>query len=508
MSFAQGFAAGSAAAQRGIDMGLAMKKREEEEQYKAQMAELANEYQMSQGAVTAYEQQRAGLEATGAPMASAVAQPQYSPEAQRIFGIGGPAPQMSMSPVSAPTAGLVAGDRAGVVMPEAPQAMSPMDLRQRAATLALGAGRYDDYMAAQEALAGEAARQEQLNIQRGGLQLQRDQFTAQETEAERVRLEKEKNRSDMTEVMGMLGRGAKVSEINTFIGGTKLDPNEVMQTIQNTYNIQEAEVEQEMKAIRQKVSGMTFEDLKKAHKEDSNISPGEYYDVVTNPETGLFDIVVKDDATDKITGIVGSESDMASVENTLRTMAYDRTTALESLATKAAKRRSAAAEAAIEKAKMNVDIYEADADTKEKLLSEINQLNQDPMFMTLAPKDQQKRIADLYKIVGLEYKSDIQAVEEPAPEPGAVDKALADLEKTRQEKREQRAGLEKNVDKIVDLRNDQEAFNVAMEAATPDAREAVQQRVAEIRQQEQATQTRIKEASAQQAGLYRNYRPY
>lgn len=168
MSFAQGFAAGSAAAQRGIDMGLAMKKREEEEQYKAQMAGLAKEYQQGQDAVAAYEQQRAGLEASGAPMASAVAQPQYSPEAQQIFGIGGPAPQMSMSPVSAPTAGLVAGDRAGVVMPEAPQAMSYADMQRRAAGIALGAGRTDEYLQLQGALDAreQADRQYQFTVEK------------------------------------------------------------------------------------------------------------------------------------------------------------------------------------------------------------------------------------------------------------------------------------------------------------------------------------------------------
>lgn len=154
MSFAQGFAAGSAAAQRGVDMGLAARKRKEDEQYKAQMTELADQYQASQDAVAAYEQQRAGLEATGAPMASAVAQPNMSPEAQKMFGLGGPAPQMSVSPVSAPTAGLglVAGDRAGVVMPEAPQAMTGLEMQRRAANIALGAGRTGEFLQIQGGL--------------------------------------------------------------------------------------------------------------------------------------------------------------------------------------------------------------------------------------------------------------------------------------------------------------------------------------------------------------------
>jgi len=166
MSFASGFAAGSAAAQRGVDMGLAMQKRKEEEQYKAQMSGLAKQYQDSQDAAAAYEQQRAELEATGAPMASAVAQQNMSPEAQKMFGLGGPPPQMSVSPVSAPGAGLLAGDRAGVVMPEAPQAMTGLEMQQRAANIALGAGRTGEFLQIQGALDArkQADRQYQLTV--------------------------------------------------------------------------------------------------------------------------------------------------------------------------------------------------------------------------------------------------------------------------------------------------------------------------------------------------------
>lgn len=300
MGFASGFAAGSAAVERGLALAEASRKRKEEEQYKAQMAELANEYQMSQGAVTAYEQQRAGLEATGAPMASAVAQPQYSPEAQQIFGIGGPAPQMSMSPVSAPTAGLVAGDRAGVVMPEAPQAMSSMDLRQRAATLALGAGRYDDYMAAQEALAAEQARERQLGFEERRLGLSEARAQRDEKLFE-INLEDARNRRQLSDwaladekavrgfgaayqnaVANAAGQGKlfTVADAVALPEYQKLSLKQQQGVVQDFTGRSIAEQQAVTAQIQSDIQGKSLDQLLSEHESNKYLTPGQHFEKV------------------------------------------------------------------------------------------------------------------------------------------------------------------------------------------------------------------------------------
>lgn len=143
MSFAQGFSAGSAAAQRGIDMGLAMKKRREEEAYQEAVAGYNEEYEAGlaadQQALDAYNASvpvQQGAAASG-PITSAAG---LNPMAQA--GIAAPAApdvQRTVTDVAAPPTGL--GDQArGVTTGPAPTIRSESDRLRGLGNLALEYG--------------------------------------------------------------------------------------------------------------------------------------------------------------------------------------------------------------------------------------------------------------------------------------------------------------------------------------------------------------------------------
>jgi hypothetical protein len=297
MGFAQGFAAGSAAVERGRALSEAKRKREEEEQYKAQMAGLVKEYQTSQEAGAAYDERAQGALAAGAPVASAVAQPQYSPEAQRAFGLGGAEPMMS-SVATPQVSGLAAGDQAGVMMGERPQAMSGLDMQQRAANIALGAGRFDDYMAAQNAIAAQEAQQQRLSMEERRLGLQegadkRSQalfdINIEEARARRQLtqwgLEDEKKvRGFSTALQTATKTAAERGELFTIGDAMQLDAYknlnlEQQQAVVQDYTGRSIAEQQAVSAqISNMIKGKSFDQLLQEHKDNKYLTPGQHFE--------------------------------------------------------------------------------------------------------------------------------------------------------------------------------------------------------------------------------------
>jgi hypothetical protein len=101
MSFASGFAAGSAAVSRGLDL------RDLRQQRDVEAAERARQEQFRQANASLALEQEVGMQAqadgTGLAMTPVPQQEQYSPQVRDAFGLGGPPPQMSAVETPAPS---------------------------------------------------------------------------------------------------------------------------------------------------------------------------------------------------------------------------------------------------------------------------------------------------------------------------------------------------------------------------------------------------------------------
>lgn len=511
MSFAQGFAAGSAAAQRGIDMGLAMKKRREEEEYKQ--------------AVAAYnagiEQEEAGLAAYQADMKAAVPVQQgavaqgpitsaagLNPMAQA--GIAAPAgSDVARTITDMPTAPSGLGNQArGTSFAPPPTVTSYVDQQRALANIAL---KYGDTSTAlnlmnQAGIEERALRREGIEADRfeqtQGLAVRAQdladlQYRDQQAEALRVRTFEEGQRQATRDLLLMVDQGKPMSDIQQFIAGNEfLDGATAMTTVTNAFNLQEAEIEAEQNRIRNDVADMTWEELKQAHIDDENISKGEHYDIVYNDESGLYDVIVFD--TTNVTGeteggektyaqkrVIGSTEDFGAAVNDLRTLAYDRSTAVESLTNKAISRRSRAAEAAIKQAERELERYGMDKDFEEAQLKELSEgirdLRKDMSFASLSQADQQARIKGVYDSLGIAPPPTIGIpdVDEKKPVPkGAGLQAIEAKKKARAEKEKGGRTITSEADEILSYKTgrglfdspDEELFNDGYAAATPEVR--------------------------------------
>ena len=528
MSFAAGFQAGSGAVERGLRLRAMREEKEKQEAFEAAAAGLSDQYKAGQQQVAQYGlDQQANLDA-GMALASPVPPSGNSANALLANAVPGAMGTQGaqMSPVAPQAGGLSvpgAAPQAAYMTP--PEAMSYTQYQRGLADLAMQYG--DTNTALTLMSAAEAAdRNERLEAMRRSefaqdyaLRVNADaRAEAQETRAA-AEAEREveayntglQNTKDMQTVMGMIANRDKISDISSFVQTTSLDANAVMQTVQTTYGIMDAEIEQRSNEIREKVSGMTLSELLKAHKEDENISPGEHYDVQKNEDTGLWDIQVIDTETGNVTQTLGSHTDIAKAENTLRTMAFDRTTALESLATEAAARRSASAKQQIEKAKVDADNYATTQDTREALLGEIAALEKDPMFQTLTPAQQEGRIKGLFEVVGVPFKPEMETLGnkgeggsegegeggsegEGEGKPLTPRKAAEAVMQQQRDAEQAEDAFRDEVDYVYEffsggltgLGRNPEAFKAAYDAASPEVRAAVDEKVAQFRARQDA----------------------
>ena len=277
MSFAQGFAAGSAAAQRGLDMAEQMRRRKEEEQYKEAMSGLVNEYQAGQD-------QQAANQALGlggpAPQMSPVEQAQYSPEAQAAFGLGAPAPQMSAAP--------------------APQPMTGLDMQQRAADVALKFGRFDEYMRAQNAISQEQYRQQQLGFEERRLGLS-EAKAQRDKELFDINIEDARNRRQLsdwaladekavrgfgTAYQNAAAKATSEGKLFTIADAIALPEYQSMSLKQQQGVVQDftgrsiAEQQAVTAQIQSDIQGKSLDQLLSEHESNKYLTPGQHFEKV------------------------------------------------------------------------------------------------------------------------------------------------------------------------------------------------------------------------------------
>jgi len=401
MSFAQGFAAGSAAVERGLQLRDLKQQREKEEAYQAQLQGLADKYQMSQEAGAAYDQRAQEALSAGAPVANAVAQPQYSPEAQRAFGLGGAEPMMS--PVSTPqVSGLAAGDQAGVVMGARPEAMSARAMREQAATIALGAGRFDDYLAAQEALASEDYRTQTLGLSRDRLALDQEAAAAEQAERERVA----KQRKGMSLIQNKAAEGGTAEELVSLASDYGVGVNEAAEALKSFYDISESQVAAANRKIVNDIREIRSPfGIVKYYNDSAALSPGYSLKLEQN-EKGQYVLQHIGDDGKVIESDTKTFGDIAEADYFLRQQAADPLTATKYIVDRDRTARAAAAKAAIENAKIAADRYSAELGLEGKIVTNIStaidKLAEDPRWSTLEGGERDKRIEQVYTDRGLE----------------------------------------------------------------------------------------------------------
>lgn len=142
MSFAQGFAAGSTAVQRGLAMRDLREQREREEAYRQAVADYNAGIAQQEDALAAYEAQEQSALGAGMGLQSPV-QP-TGVEAQLLSSMpGAPAQGAQMSPVAQPQAfqtGLGGGSRQAISMGPRPEPLSYIDRQRGLADIAMQYG--------------------------------------------------------------------------------------------------------------------------------------------------------------------------------------------------------------------------------------------------------------------------------------------------------------------------------------------------------------------------------
>ena len=537
MSFAQGFAAGSAAAQRGVDMGLAMKQRREEEEYKKAVADYNAGISQQEAGLATYQ---ADMQAAVPVQQGAVAQGPITsaaglnPLAQA--GIAAPAgPDAARTVTNMPTAPSGLGNQArGASFAPPPTVTSYVDQQRDLANIAL---QYGDTSTAlnlmnQAGIEERALRREQVDAdqfeQTQGLAVRAQdladlQYSDQQAEALRVRTFEEGQRQATRDLLLMVDQGKPMSDIQQFIAGNEfLDGSTAMTTVVNAFNLQEAEIQAEQNRIRNDVADMTWEELRQAHIDDENISKGEHYDIVFNSESGLYDVIVFD--TTNVIGetesgektyaqkrVLGSTEDFGAAVNDLRTLAFDRTTAVESLTNKAVDRRSRDAAAAVRQAEANLKKLEISTELQETVLTQLAGLEKDPMFRDAPPQRKEEIIGNLLENSGVAYTSTFQDPPTKGGEgdgdgdgdgdDGNVDGGLAKLRGLRETEREtaateatEKARVNSTAKEILKTATSMQELQEALTESSP----AVQARVNEL----------IEARSSQNRGLLAQYQPY
>ena len=285
MSFASGFAAGSAAVSRGLDL------RDLRQQREIEAAERARQEQLRQANAGLARQQEVGMQAqadgTGLAV-SPVQQPpeQYSPEVQAALGgLGGTPPQMSAVQTPVPSQAAISSGLAQAPS-TAPEALNTAEMFRRQAALQM---QYGDPAEATRLLGLASAEERAMGAEQRAVQSaeQQRQLTDQQLKVAGYEIE------DIEAVRGFESAYVKAQQDaaasgNVFTVGqasslpefVSLSPKQQRAAIQDLTGLTIDEQQLATAEISNLVKGKTLDQLIAAHKENSLLSPGQYYDKV------------------------------------------------------------------------------------------------------------------------------------------------------------------------------------------------------------------------------------
>lgn len=213
-------------------------------------------------------------------------------------------------------------------------------------------------------------------------------------------LEARRAKATNTFLAGIASGDMSTNDAAQFAADNDVPLSELVSGAANYYNLEEADFARTQKELSRKVAGLSLNQLIDMHKTDDTITPGRHYEV-QETKGGVMLVEMDTETGEKIRDLQSFPSEMAA-ENSLRALASDYGTAVESLVNQEAKQRSAAAKAAIERAKIAVDVSEINAGLRKEAVAEIGKLKSDPMFMAMTPGEQDVYIArNIFATLGL-----------------------------------------------------------------------------------------------------------
>lgn len=495
MSFAQGFAAGSAAAQRGVDMGLAMKKRREQGEYKQKMQSLQSEYDAGLQVQKDFQaQEQANLDA-----GMALASPTTAGAGALLNNAmpGNMNPQgAQMSPV-APQAGGLAGPGATpqAAMMTPPPATSYQDYQRDMAALAM---QYGDNATGISLMSQAAAadRNAQLDAVRRSeyaqdYLLRSNQDARAQSEEERAAataLREENLRAGQAEVTKLINTGVTdTDQFDTLLqkyGPDGLDIDYIAGQLETRRGITKGAIEETMLGIQGDLRDITSTDALLTYYNDSEtLSPG-YSLKLDRNDKGVLQLRHLNEEGNPIEKDTVNFASEREADLYLRQRAVDPTTAMKSLVERDNKRRSAAAEAALEQSKLATEKYGDDMGYKKEQMkavaSALEKLRDDQTFFMLDPADRDDRIKRVYTDLGLDPPSSLGVPDlegdAPPPPKGAGLAAIEAAQTARAEAEKGERTVTSEADEILGYKTgrglfgsaDEELFNAGYEAASPE----------------------------------------
>lgn len=522
MSFAAGFQAGSGAVERGLRLRAMREEKENEEAYQAAAAGLSQQYQAGQQAQADYgAQQQANLDA-GMALASPVPPSGNSAGALLANAVPGAMGTQGaqMSPVAPQAGGLsVPGATPQAAYMTPPEAMSYTQYQRGLADLAMQYGNTDtalSLMSAAEA-ADRAERLEALRrseyAQDYALRVNAD--ARAEAEATRAATEADyaaKALEGKAKIDALINQGttdrSQFDGILSEYGKYGVNVAYLGEALEASRGITRGQIEAEALQIQGDLRGITtFESLIDYYNESDSLSPGYKLELTKNDETGLFDLNHFDDKGNKIDRDVASFRTKQEADVYLRQLAVDPTTAMQSLVERDNARRTAAAEAALEEAKLAVEKYGDDMGYKKEELKAvaagIKGLRDDQTFFMLDPADRDARIKRVYTDLGLEPPSslgvpDLEDDATPPPK-GAGLAAIEAAQTARAEKEKGERTVTSEAEEILSYKTgrglfgsaDEELYNIGYEKASPEVKAEID-RILEVRARRDAA---VSEAS-------------
>ena len=203
-------------------------------------------------------------------------------------------------------------------------------------------------------------------------------------------LEAKRAESTNTFLAGIASGDMSTNDAAQFAADNDVPLSELVSGAANYYNLEEADFIRAQKELSRKVAGLSLNQLIDMHKTDDTITPGRHYEV-QETKGGVMLVEMDTETGKKIRDLQSFPSEMAA-ENSLRSLASDYGTAVESLVNQEAKQRSAAAKAAIDNAKLAIEGSKIEAGLRKEAVTAIGNLQSDVRFQGMTPFEQQEYI--------------------------------------------------------------------------------------------------------------------
>jgi len=274
------------------------------------------------------------------------------------------------------------------------------DQADKLASQALDQQRYDIGQEQFDTTTGLAREQLAIDTRAANTADQRSQFEL--AQAQQQVTEDAEQKKGISELQSTLASGEATPEnIGELYSKYGIDPAVGNEYVTGFYNISEQAAKRKQEQLALQTAELNLDGLVDLHKKDDSITPGRHFDY--EQVGGKLVLSEFDTETGEKVRDLAEFGSTAELETNLRNLASGYGAAIESLANTAKTQRAAAADGAIEYAKVNADLAAVDGGIREKLIDNLGKLQADPMFRGMEPLQQEAAIAEIYKAAGVVY---------------------------------------------------------------------------------------------------------